>query len=48
MVKSFLQFGVIQKVRSLRGGGRHWKAIKNEQGKGVLAYVDVRFFRKKC
>ena len=27
--------GVIQKVRSLRGGGGgHWKANKNEQGEG--------------
>ena len=45
--------GVIQKVRSLRrGGGGHWKANKNEQGKGggegggFLLCVYVRFFKR--
>ena len=42
--------GVIQKVRSLRrggrGGGSHWTANKKEQGEGVLACVYLRFLTK--
>ena len=40
--------GVIQKVRSLRGGGGgHWKANKNEQGEGGPSICVRLLFLKK-
>ena len=49
----YLQEGDIQKVCLLKrggGGGRGdpWKANKNEQGEGYLAYVYVRFLKKNA
>ena len=46
-VQSHVAKGVIQKVRSLRrGGGVIEKRTKTNRGRGVLAYVYVRFFKK--
>ena len=41
--------GIIQKVRSLRGGkGVIEKQTKTTSGRGVLACVYVRFFKKNA
>ena len=49
-VQSHVAKGVIQKVRSLRRGGEGVieKRTKTNRGRGVLAFVYVRFFKKNA